>query len=102
VALRPRLSPGVPMERRWGLGVPTLRSGTGVVNQNIVHTASGLLAAHTIVPIAGRHRPPQIRYSPTCRYSVTVAPAPLADALHDRYVLERELDPGGMATVTRQ
>ena len=35
----------------------------------------------------------------TRRYSVTVAPAALAHALHDRYVLERELGRGGMATV---
>jgi hypothetical protein len=36
---------------------------------------------------------------PICRYSVTVAPAALVDALQDRYVLERELGRGGMATV---
>src|SRR6185503_17096268 len=37
--------------------------------------------------------------APTCRYSVAAAPAALADALQDRYVLERELGRGGMATV---
>jgi hypothetical protein len=33
---------------------------------------------------------------------VTVAPAALGDALHDRYVLEPELGRGGMAPVTGQ
>jgi hypothetical protein len=37
--------------------------------------------------------------SSTRRYSVTVAPAALADALQDRYTIERELGRGGMATV---
>jgi hypothetical protein len=36
------------------------------------------------------------------RYLVTLAPAALADAHHDRYVLEHELGRCGMAMVTGQ
>jgi serine/threonine protein kinase/Tfp pilus assembly protein PilF len=51
------------------------------------------------VPIAGRYPCLQIRWSPHLQVPVAVAPAALADALQDRYTLERELGRGGMATV---
>ena len=50
--------------------------------------------------MAGRRSEPQIRRtSLTFRGLVAVQPAALADALRDRYLLERELARGGMATV---
>ncbi len=46
-----------------------------------------------------RGPPPQIRPISLPRWRLTAAPTSLSDALRDRYVLERELGRGGMATV---
>jgi hypothetical protein len=43
MALRSRLLPGVPFDWKWRLGTPTLRSGTGVVNESYQRLVSSLL-----------------------------------------------------------
>lgn len=52
--------------------------------------------------LADRPPVPQIRAVPFHRRRVTASPAGLAEALRDRYLLERELGVGGMATVYRR